>query len=115
LFAPHLVAAEPALSLEQQLRAEPAAELAAAARAQGDARRGATLFHQPHLACLRCHVVEDQEQALGPDLSRLPPETTAEYLVESVLTPSKTIRRGYEAIVLQLDDGQAITGFLIEE
>lgn len=116
LVAPERCAAEPPpTTLEQQLLAETSAELAAAARSRGDARQGASLFHQPHLACIRCHVAGDQDNVLGPDLARLPPEVTAEHLVESLLAPSQSIRRGYEALVLELDDGQALTGFLVEE
>ncbi len=95
--------------------AEPAAALAAAAGAEGDARRGAVLFHQPQLACTRCHTAGAGEHVLGPDLARLPADVTAEHLVESVLAPSRSIRRGYEATVLELDDGTALTGFLVEE
>lgn len=105
----------PIVSLEQQLLAEPLAQLAAAARAEGDPAKGAALFYQPQMACLRCHTTGRGDSPLGPDLAKLPTEVTAEHLIESVLAPSKQVRRGYEPTVLELDDGTALTAFVVEE
>ena len=62
---------EQATSLEEQLSREGARELANAAMSQGDARRGAVLFYQPHLQCATCHVKERRGDGLGPDLATL--------------------------------------------
>ena len=109
------VKATSAKSLEQQLMAEGTETLARAALEQGDAKRGAIVFHQPHMACNTCHAVGDKENSLGPDLTRLPAETTDAQLVESVLEPSKVIRRGYEAVTFLLNDGRTLTGFIAQE
>src|SRR5687768_15354921 len=61
-----------AQTLEQQLMAEEATSLAQAAREVGDAKRGAILFFQPHMACWKCHAGDDPQRLLGPDLSRPP-------------------------------------------
>ncbi|MEM7316619.1 MAG: hypothetical protein AAF497_26095, partial [Planctomycetota bacterium] len=58
-----------AQSLTEQLATTPASEIVAQAKAQGDARRGALLFHQPHLQCASCHSVNDSESLLGPNLA----------------------------------------------
>src|SRR5438874_423821 len=83
--------------LEQQLLREGPAALAKATRTQGDPVRGAMLFYQPQLSCTKCHGCggKQSDSPLGPDLSR--PETvwTAEGIVESLLAPSKVIRKGY--------------------
>ena len=100
--------------LQDQLASEPLADLARAARERGDAARGAALFFQPFLACARCHDGADGSR-LGPDLSRLGPESTAETLVESVLAPSKVIRKGYEPIVIAAADGRTVTGILVAD
>jgi putative heme-binding domain-containing protein len=111
--APAAVAA--GQSLQQRLLAEDPAGLVRAVREQGDARRGAVLFHQPHMACNKCHDVSDAQNRLGPDLARLPADTTDREVIESVLTPSKRIRRGYEPVTLLLADGRWLTGFIAEE
>ena len=114
-------AAEPAseqaqaVSLEQRLMAEPVVQLAAAAQAEGDPAKGAALFYQPQMACIRCHSTGSGESPLGPDLAKLPAGVTAEHIVESLLAPSKTLRRGYEATILELDDGTALTAFVVKE
>ncbi|MBL8842648.1 MAG: c-type cytochrome [Planctomycetes bacterium] len=101
------VGAPGAVGLEARLLAEPREALAAAARAQGDGRRGAALFFQPQLGCARCHSIGSDAPAsgvvpggapLGPDLLQLrdPPEPVSDVqLVEALLEPSKRIRPGF--------------------
>jgi putative heme-binding domain-containing protein len=101
-------------TLAQQLSKESPAELARAARERGDAGRGAVLFFQPFLTCARCHDSETGTQ-LGPDIAQPGKEATAEYLIESVLSPSKVIKKGYEPIIVSTTDGRTVTGLLVEE
>lgn len=101
-------------TLSQQLLKEPPAELAKAARERGDAGRGAVLFFQPFLTCAKCHDGEVSVK-LGPDISQSGKEATAEYLIESVLTPSKSIKKGYEPLTLTTTAGRTLTGLLAEE
>jgi putative heme-binding domain-containing protein len=100
--------------LAQQMLKESPAELAKAARERGDAGRGAVLFFQPFLTCARCHDAEVGTQ-LGPDLAHAGKEATAEHLVESILSPSKVIKKGYEPLTVSTADGRTMTGLLVEE
>lgn len=100
--------------LAQQLLKEPVAELARAARERGYAARGAVLFFQPFLSCAKCHDGETGTQ-FGPDLAKPEKASTAEHIVESVLAPSKVIRKGYEALTIRTHDSRTITGVLVEE
>src|SRR5687767_9381690 len=43
-----------AQTLEDHLKNAPAADLATLARQEGDATRGAVVFHQPFMACAKC-------------------------------------------------------------
>lgn len=107
-----------AQTLQEQLASEGAAALAKAARTEGDSQRGATLFHQPYFACAKCHAVGQAAttvQSLGPDLAKLGKEVNAEHLIESVLEPSKVIRKGFEPITVQTVGGKSIVGLLIED
>ncbi|HEV7226712.1 MAG TPA: DUF6797 domain-containing protein, partial [Pirellulales bacterium] len=101
--------------LEQQLLREGAASLAAAARRQGDAQRGAILFHHRVLGCAVCHLPSGDRPAVGPDLTKPQEGATDVYLVESVLQPSKSVRKGYESIQVVTNDGRTITGLLAED
>src|SRR5207244_6590464 len=88
-------AAQPA-TLQQQLVQEDVTSLARAIRSQGDASRGAVVFYRPDFTCTRCHTAGEDTVRLGPDLAKAGVEATDIYLVESVLLPSKVIKKGYE-------------------
>src|SRR5262249_61332090 len=40
---------------------------------------------------------------------------TDEYLIESVLVPSRVIKKGFETVVITTTDGRQLTGLLVEE
>ncbi len=107
--------AGPAPTLEQQLLKEGASALAKAARQEGDATRGAVVFHRPDLTCTACHSAGEDVSRAGPDLARAGADATADHLVESVLLPSKVIKKGFETVVIITKDGQTFTGVLAEE
>ncbi len=100
------------ISLESALKGERVDALVAAARSEGDAARGAVVFHQPQTACIKCHAVDGSPTGLGPDLTALPREVTDAELVESLLEPSKAIRKGFELVTVATHDGRAITGLV---
>ena len=52
---------------------------------------------------------------LGPDLAKPGKEATDIYLVESVLLPSKVIKKGFETVVIITKAGTTVTGLLAEE
>ncbi len=111
---PCVAAATRAQSLSVRLKAEGAAALADAAREEGDAVRGAILFAQEKLACSQCHAA-GRSDLLGPDLHALPRDATDVYLVESLLEPSKAIRKGFESVTLRTVDGKILTGRLLSQ
>ncbi|MDR3632728.1 MAG: c-type cytochrome [Isosphaeraceae bacterium] len=106
-----------AQTLETALAAESPQGLARAARDVGDPRHGALLFHQAQLACARCHSVAENapETLLGPNLAKLGKDADDASLVESILSPSKVIRQGYESTTLVTQDGKTVTGRVVEE
>jgi len=103
--------------IEPQLRGEDPAALARDARRLGDIRRGALVFYQPALTCTRCHVSEGAGAAtpLGPDLAAMGSNVPDVELVESILDPSKVIKKGYETMTIVTDNGRTVTGLLLEE
>jgi putative heme-binding domain-containing protein len=100
--------------LSARLRAESPAALAQAAREKGDSARGAAIFPKKVLACAECHVAGSQDQ-LGPDLTSINGEPLSdEEIVESILEPSKRIRKGFEAATVTTIDGRVLTGRIVE-
>jgi len=102
-------------SLAEQLLAENIADLAADSLRYGDPWRGALLFHQARLACTRCHPTGDEKNLLGPDLARFDVQVTPEYLIESMLEPSKVIRKDYQTAIVIDNSGGSFTGIFVAE
>ena len=104
-----------AQGLDAELRQLPPGQLAQLAKQMGDPARGAVVFFQPYLACSKCHSVgEGRPSPLGPDLATLDKRVSDTELVVSVLEPSKTIRKGYEAVSVATESGKLLAGILVE-
>lgn len=109
------VGAESAPTLQQQLIKEDIANLSRDAREKGDASRGALAFYRQDMACIRCHSVGDDNNKYGPDLTKLGKDATDAYLVESMILPSKVIKKGFETVVITTKAGKTISGLLAED
>ena len=101
--------------LERELTSVPAEKLADEAARFGDAKRGAVLFYQPQMACRQCHSVDGSKSPLGPALFEKRPDATDQFLVESVLHPSKSIRKEFQTAVVVSTDGKVVTGLIAEQ
>ncbi|MFM7077314.1 MAG: DUF6797 domain-containing protein, partial [Planctomycetaceae bacterium] len=106
-------------SLAAALAAEARGELLASIDREGDAKRGAIVFHTAHLACLKCHAAGTGPAPLGPDLARMPEGVAADalrgHLVDALLEPSKRILPAYRGITIQGDDGTIRSGIVARE
>ena len=110
------LAGDDASTLERGLLKENAVELAREARTKGDASRGAAVFYRAELNCAKCHVFAAKgERSLGPNLALLGKEVQDEQLVESILDPSKSIKKDYETVTLATNDGKTATGLFVGE
>ncbi|MBP86891.1 MAG: heme-binding protein [Planctomycetaceae bacterium] len=103
-----------AATLEEQLVAESPQDLAQAARELGDAKRGAILFYQPYMACTKCHV-NGRPATLGPDLTKSEEPRSDLHLIESVLTPSRVIRKGFDSVTVVTTDGKQLVGVVTKD
>ena len=83
---------------------------------KGDARRGAELFTPTGkaAACLACHFVNGSGRDFGPDLSKAGLRLQKPQIAEAVVTPSKTIATGFNAVTVTLKDGNAQMGFVVK-
>lgn len=115
LFVGCLASTASAQMLDDELKRTSVAELIDLAKRDGDAARGAVVFFQPHMACAKCHAVgKATNNTLGPDLAALGPTVTDEHLVESVLFPSKVIRKGFESVTVVTTEGKSLSALLVE-
>lgn len=87
-------------------------EYLAAARADGDARRGAQVFALHTLGCLSCHVVAGKGGAVGPDLSTVSKCITPEETVEAVFWPKRKVKPEFIAVRVTTADGKSLQGYV---
>lgn len=83
--------------------------------AGGDAERGRALFHGKQAACVSCHRVQGMGALVGPDLTRISAIRQPRDLLESILSPSASFARGYEAYNVLLEDGRVVSGIIARE
>ena len=82
----------------------------------GDADAGRKIFFEKsEVSCLRCHKVNGTGGGVGPDLTGIGKKQTREYLLESIVDPNRQIAKGYESIVITLNNGLIKTGILKSE
>lgn len=115
VLAESCIGADPMPTLQQQLIKENILNLSRDAREKGDASRGALAFYRQDMACIRCHSVGDDTNKYGPDLTKLGKEATDIYLVESMILPSKVIKKGFETVVITTKAGKTVSGLLAED
>ena len=82
----------------------------------GDAARGRKLFfYRNELACVRCHKVDEQGGAVGPELSHVGGEKTRRYLLTSLLAPSLDVDPRFATWEVETAEGQVVTGLKIAD
>jgi len=81
----------------------------------GDVRRGHELFLGKKAACINCHTLGYLGGKLGPDLTNIGKARTERDLLESILYPSASFVRGYEPVVIALEDGRTVSGIVTRE
>jgi putative heme-binding domain-containing protein len=80
---------------------------------KGDAARGEALFWSQAVDCGKCHRVGDRGAPVGPELTAIGQQRSAEDLLESLLYPSRRIEPKYAAYLASTTDGRSITGVLV--
>jgi putative heme-binding domain-containing protein len=80
-----------------------------AAGIPGDRVNGEKLFWEKG-GCGACHVVGVRGGRMGPDLTRIGPQRSLQYLRDAVLAPSKDILPGYATITVIRSDGTKLVG-----
>jgi putative heme-binding domain-containing protein len=83
----------------------------------GDPQAGRKLFFdaQSKATCSKCHTVGGEGGRIGPTLDRIASRRAPEFLMESILQPSKEIAPEYEAVAVATRDGRVITGLRVNE
>ena len=80
--------------------------------ASGNASNGKKNFEMGKGTCIACHKIGSTGRPIGPDLSHIGTIRTERDLLESILFPSNTLARDYEAHVIETSDGQQTLGVI---
>jgi putative heme-binding domain-containing protein len=83
----------------------------------GDPKGGRQLFFdaKSKVQCSKCHTVDGEGGRVGPPLDHLASRRAPEFIMESVLDPSKDIDPQYEAVQVVTKQGQVIVGLRVNE
>jgi putative heme-binding domain-containing protein len=84
---------------------------------KGDPVAGRKIFfdEKSKAQCAKCHTVDRQGGRIGPPLDRIASRRSAEFIMESIVDPSKDIDPDYEAVQVFTNKGTSITGLRVNE
>jgi putative membrane-bound dehydrogenase-like protein len=86
---------------------------AAAMTGKGDPEVGKRLFTQQ--GCIACHAIDLKAEQKGPYLGAAGAKFTRDYLIDSVLEPSKVVAQGFQTFIFTMKDGAQQMGFVTGE
>jgi putative heme-binding domain-containing protein len=81
----------------------------------GDAARGEKVFRRADMVCLKCHAIAGAGGQVGPDLVSIGASAPVDYLIDSLLLPSKAIKENYGSLVVETKRGLLLTGVKVRE
>lgn len=103
------------LTAISELDATQMAQLMEDVKLRGDAARGEAIYRSVGLQCSACHAIGPVGGQLGPNLLSIGSSAPVDYIIDSLLMPSKKIKEGYATAMIQMKDGANHTGFLTRE
>lgn len=83
--------------------------------AEGDASRGELVYRKDSLQCIACHAIGETGGKIGPNLISIGASAPVDYLIDSLLEPSKKIKEGYHTNLITLKNGDAFAGGIVKE
>lgn len=67
-------------------------------------------------SCVGCHKLDNEGRVFGPDIAKLDEKKhNSEYILQSILEPSKDIDQKFQSYTFLLASGKIITGMIVED
>jgi putative heme-binding domain-containing protein len=82
---------------------------------KGNPVRGERIYRSVGLQCVVCHAIGGAGGVIGPDLVSIGSSAPVDYLVESLLEPSKKLKEGYHTAVVATKAGDIYAGAVARE
>ncbi|MGV3484032.1 MAG: PVC-type heme-binding CxxCH protein [Planctomycetaceae bacterium] len=98
----------------QVLTAQQRQDLIKQIETRGSAQRGEWVYRRKELNCVQCHALTGAGGNVGPDLSGVGVNSPTEYLLDSILEPSKQIKEAYLTLNVLTTDGTVVRGVKID-
>jgi hypothetical protein len=76
-----------------------------------DLARGKRMFGEA--LCIRCHQLAGEGGVIGPNLAGLAGRFSRRDILEAIVDPSRVVEDKYRSLLIQMSDGQSITGQLV--
>ena len=83
--------------------------------AEGSAARGEQAYRRAGMQCIVCHAIGGAGGIIGPDLVSIGASAPVDYLIESMLEPSKKIKEGYHTAVVTTREGDVVAGAIARQ
>src|SRR5262249_45387586 len=99
----------------RKLSAKEVKQLAAEVAKKGDPTKGEIIFRRADQLCLKCHAIGGAGGQVGPDLSSIGATAQIDYLIDSLLEPSKAIKENYHSLLVTTRQGQQYTGIKVRQ
>lgn len=101
--------------VSQGMTPEEMTRMMAEVKEKGDAARGEQIYRRSALLCQSCHAIGAVGGVVGPDLLSIGASAPVDYIIDSLLEPSKKIKEGYATTVVNTKNGGVFSGFLVRE
>jgi len=102
---------QPVMSLSPEELTKMMAEV----KTSGDPARGEVVYRRAAQQCQVCHAIGAVGGIVGPDLVSIGSSAPVDYIIESLLEPSKKIKEGYATTMISTKDGGVHSGFLVRQ
>lgn len=87
----------------------------AAVPTEGDPARGEAVFRRKEAQCQKCHAVAGAGGQVGPSLESVGASAPVDYLLDSLVEPSKAVKENFNSLVVATSDGKVITGIKVRQ
>ena len=77
---------------------------------RGNPQLGEKIYRQQSIACISCHAIGGAGAQIGPDLISIGASAPIDYIIDSLLQPTKKIKEGYHMTMVTTKDGRMIAG-----
>ncbi len=88
-------------------------EMTSSSLVEGDREQGAKIFREA--MCARCHRFGREGKAVGPDLTFVGRRFSPRDLLESILTPSRSVAENFQMDSIATQSGEVYTGRILIE